>query len=357
MAANPKASAAIFIDRTGLTYYTTEQPAPVRIDFPPEIVVALDIVDNDGFSSLITEHFTTEHAPTEIMVVFVDKAYFIKDITPDPKNKSLDDPEATFLNIVPFETILSRNYTVSGKKYICVINADMFYALKQQFEALGYTIGGVVPEIDITEKAEGSNVNSPEGFQLVVRKWDELKKNSMDSLPALQDSPDLTDQPVRQAPYKSVLPLLAPVMLILLGILGFMVYRMNEENAALAKKPIPTLAPLPTRALSPSPAASSSALLDLSVLKVQVQNGSGTPGEATRVKEALEDAEFENVVTTNSDVENTKNTQVVVVKDVPQSVRQKLLDTLQDVVGAADIRETATASFDISILTGSAEDQ
>lgn len=144
------------------------------------------------------------------------------------------------------------------------------------------------------------------------------------------------------------------VLILILGLIiggGVLAYR-SIGNKPKVSKPTPaqvsvkpTSTPMPT--LTPTPAEIS--LLDY---KIQILNGSGTPGEAGVVRDLLEKEGAKDIATDNADSYDYTKTEIQLKKEVKEEVFAKLKEVLVDytVVKGKILPESST--YDIVITLG-----
>lgn len=110
--------------------------------------------------------------------------------------------------------------------------------------------------------------------------------------------------------------------------------------------------PQPTETPTPSPTAEPEPI-DKANIAILIQNGTGTPGDASLVKEALEDIDFVDIVAENADDQEETETTLTYTTDVSQQVVDEIEAALTDLFGDVRVRRgTVADDYMISILTG-----
>ena len=112
---------------------------------------------------------------------------------------------------------------------------------------------------------------------------------------------------------------------------------------SLQPTPTPTEAPTPTLVPKEVPKAS---------LKVEVQNGTGTPGQAARAKGLMEGLEYSNVTTSNADNTDHKNTEVIFSQKVSDAQQKEIKELLLKSFSVVTTKVDQAATTDILITTG-----
>ncbi len=170
----------------------------------------------------------------------------------------------------------------------------------------------------------------------------------------------LGQQPKDSSGTKVVIGIL--VVLILGGIVGAIIFLRNrsQEPQVVSPSPLaipaPTPAPEPTPLPSPSPSSSPSPSPKLSTLlkgyKIQVLNGSGVPGAASKVVKLLEAEGATGVEAGNASSYNYETTEVSLKADSPTTLFSTIKNALvgYSVVKGKDLE--STSKFDVVITVG-----
>lgn len=151
--------------------------------------------------------------------------------------------------------------------------------------------------------------------------------------------------------------ILIPGIFILGAILGGIIfYQKGVNTIKVEESPAPqaTLAPLTTA--TPTPVSTSSA--NISKFDVAVFNGSGTAGEAGKVKDILVAAGFTVTSTGNAATYDYTKTIIKAKSTVDASVVQKLKDALSKAYVVGDNQTlSSSATTDIQVVVGSSKAQ
>ncbi|OGM05684.1 hypothetical protein A2125_00160 [Candidatus Woesebacteria bacterium GWB1_43_5] len=143
------------------------------------------------------------------------------------------------------------------------------------------------------------------------------------------------------------------IPIVLVGILfgGFIYLQKNVPPLVDVNDGGLLLTPTPTP--SPESAAQKETEVDLKSLKVEVRNGSGMPGEATRVSDILKNSGFEIIETKNADSFDFKETEVRLKEKYAPEVLEIIAKALS---GDYEVIQSdfldKEARFDIVIVVG-----
>ncbi len=152
-------------------------------------------------------------------------------------------------------------------------------------------------------------------------------------------------------------------LLVVLAGGGFFLYQ-GSVNAptptptpfvsSLTALPSPTITSVPTPAVttSPTPAATPTSA-QRSAVSIEVQNGTGTTGDAGIAKSALERAGYSKVTTANASVQNATSTTVTSSSDVSSQVLSEIISALRLNFGEATVGSTpVTGTGKVQVVTG-----
>jgi hypothetical protein len=138
------------------------------------------------------------------------------------------------------------------------------------------------------------------------------------------------------------------VMIVIIAavIIGALVTRQPKKTEE--KKDVVTETPSPTPTEAPK--------IEKSSVKIQVQNGTGTPGQAGDVVKALEEAGYssENITSTNADSYD-HTTAVISARanydQIVSDIKDTLKSTLPDFSGGSKLLDEGS-EYDVVIITG-----
>lgn len=159
-------------------------------------------------------------------------------------------------------------------------------------------------------------------------------------------SPNMSSPTANPSKKKPVIIIVAVILAIILGFYFFNQSKKTTENNT-------TVSPT-TAQEEPSPTEEPT--VDKKTVKIQVQNGTGTPGQAGSAVTALKDAGYDanNITTANADKFDTTVT-TISAKAGFQATANDVKNALKDVFDEINIDSTNladTSEFDIVVVTG-----
>ncbi|HKC05216.1 MAG TPA: LytR C-terminal domain-containing protein [Patescibacteria group bacterium] len=185
-------------------------------------------------------------------------------------------------------------------------------------------------------------------------------ENNQSSESSFQPSPSGVSFPTVGQPQKSggAKTLLVVGILILVGILGFVIYKSATKTSdTVSTEPTPfdnLSAPegdTTVTAATPAPVATPSAT-DRSKISIQIQNGTGITGEAAYLQTQLKDLGYTNVKVGNATSQNLTSTQVTFSSSLDAGVVSELTGKLNALYQNVTSTSSASSTFDIVIVTG-----
>lgn len=136
------------------------------------------------------------------------------------------------------------------------------------------------------------------------------------------------------------------MIMLAIIIVGFFIFRSSQTSNQTTVTPTPTEAPTPTQ--KPK--------IDKSKVRIQVVNGTGTPGQASKVVETLTKAGYSADLIKTGNAEEFSTTPTTITaragfEDTAQDIKS-LLDTTFDKITVKSSSLEESSDFDIVIVTG-----
>lgn len=347
----------ILLKKNGF-YICVNHKAPcLHCEFPETIVKDLEVLDGEQLHHTITEFIEQNKIPNfdEGYVLLSPAVYFEKIVTTQ-ENQLNDATVEEFKNNVPLNNTYSHIYSVSDGKKIIVVNSDILDCLRIVFEKKNSKVSYAVPTFMI-------DPNFPEQLD------ESLAQSTEKKVPIIKDQ----GMPLVQEVFIPSTVLIAPPeksnklliigggIFIVIGLIGsvFMLIKQSNDVKKLSQKtPTASSSPAPTLSVSLAPTiapASPSATISLvakSTIKIQILNGSGTPGQAEILRRALIKDGFTNVTTGNASSINAEKTLIAFNAPVPLNVRAEVIKIVKGNFSEnISEKEVKTDNTDIIITT------
>jgi len=154
---------------------------------------------------------------------------------------------------------------------------------------------------------------------------------------------------------KWVIVIIGVIVIVAAGI--FFIMRTTDGDADA--EPTPTAGTLnsfatdePEETPTPEPTATPEPI-DKSEIKIEVLNGTGTPGDAGLVQDLLEDLDFEDITADNADEQEETDTTLTYSDEIDAATIDEIVAELEETFTSVKTRKgTIAGDFDIRIVTG-----
>lgn len=142
-------------------------------------------------------------------------------------------------------------------------------------------------------------------------------------------------------------PLIALVLIVLLalGAGGWFILKGQSGSST------PTASPAPQIEIS-TPEPTTPPSIDKKEIKIEIQNGSGTPGDAAFVRDKLTALGFAKFEVGNASNQDNKVTQIAFSSTVPGEIKMEIQKELEKNYQTVQVGGTVSGDSDIKIVTG-----
>lgn len=159
-------------------------------------------------------------------------------------------------------------------------------------------------------------------------------------------------------------PFAAGGVLLILGIGGFFLMQSTRSDSEAEATPTPYVSGLssietpaptetPSATSSPTPSAAPLTAAVRSGLSIEIQNGTGTPGDAGVAKKELDTLGYTKVTTGNAPDSSATETTITYTSEVPAAVVAEITSSLEKVFSSVTAQKgVLTGSTNIKIVTG-----
>lgn len=146
-------------------------------------------------------------------------------------------------------------------------------------------------------------------------------------------------------------------LFILIGLLligGLGVFLFTRSNGEVEPTPSPSFGVIPVEdgPVATTAATPTSAPVDKASIKIEIQNGTGVPGEAAFLQNKLKALGYTDISVGNASSTDYTDTTVTFAKDTPLSVQDELKKELESIYKKVVLKTSSTQSTDVVIITG-----
>lgn len=137
----------IYLEKDRLFFYNGNGKKVFKLDFTSQIVRDLEILNEDGLISLIFQFIDSfKVTPSQFLIVLSESVLFASD-TKEQDLAKVGVEFQSFINLVPFDNVLSKKYKTKDVIRMLATNADLINTISDSFEQRGFVSDGVVPAI------------------------------------------------------------------------------------------------------------------------------------------------------------------------------------------------------------------
>lgn len=129
-------NAIIFVDSNRILFYTKKATNVLELKLPMDVLVDLEVVNREKLEHLIDNVFTLpefKNKEFEATIIFSSKSTFEKEIEGANSKEEFEETQK-FLDMVPFEDMLSNSYRLNKKTKVVAVNKILYNILKQILE-------------------------------------------------------------------------------------------------------------------------------------------------------------------------------------------------------------------------------
>lgn len=366
--------AIVFLDKDGFSLYSPTLESPMRLNFTPDTVQDMEILNTDAFIAQATT-FLTRYVipPSNITILISQTLLFIQDIpTVIPAVEEGIPPETIsaveqqkkiqdFIDTVPFEIIESKTYPIENGIRVAATNKSIYEAIISVFEKQGSVIKTVIPAFILGLPNEGLN---DDVITAVINNSEALKAESfmIHAQEIIQLTPEEKKKQFLSLPKKQTkLYAYGGVFVILIAILGFMYKTMLDQNQAsqyqfITTKPTqqtpsaiavstPTSAPIPLGSIVASTSA-----INKAAVTIQIQTNQNTATQGQLIKNKLLEKGYTNILINENAPTTTGKTLIIFSTTVDVTVQQEVTAVISNIFTNFSTQQATQTTYNITII-------
>lgn len=355
--------AVLFLDRSTLHYYGGGLPQVTTLEIPPLALQDMEVIDSAELTRIITEFFQTHKIkPAQTVLCLSSRSYFFRELPAGKTEEEMRTIEDEFVENIPFNKTLCKSFVRGNKRALIGINREVLFTFHTLLRELKHPLLATIPAYPLF--GETATPFSKSMGQEILKHFGSLAPISFE----LHEEAPSTDPFETKTPTSSTKPsntrlyLLLGLFVILIGILVVVSLLMGKSAKPKTPQEIPFVPASSTNTVPPSlitsptlsPASPSSELVPTATkndLLIQIVNGSGTPGEATRIKNRIAEAGFTNSQTDNTTTQVGESTLMIVKPTVSRDMQEEVVTMLKSLGMKVVVRVNNEIESDIRITT------
>jgi hypothetical protein len=232
-----KPTGIFYLDGNRGFFFEQAMGSPVALDFTPDVISNLEVIDRKKLDLLIHAFIKNyKLQPKNIAIMLSTRMTFDKEF---PHGSiEIEKNIEEFLELVPFEDVLSKRVILSGKTKVSAANREICESIKASFVNAGFIVSGIYPlSLCIDALPE---LSSNMDLNLIVNKLPILKDFNMQ--PIVEASSVATE---KEKPNKTRLILLVSVFAFLILVLLVVFYKNIIAPSSKTTNVLPTPAITP----------------------------------------------------------------------------------------------------------------
>lgn len=246
----------LYIEPTSIFFYNADLPQALVANFPLDTIQDGEVVSRDKCMQLIDSFLKTNQLLPGQIQFAISPLLTYERVLPQAENEESKIAVQSFLDVIPFETVVSLYANVNGQRWVLATNKSLLDTFKRAFEAEHWTVTSAVP-VSILQQLVPELAQAID-FSLLLTKVDSIHQYSFLSpsqiMQQTSTTSSFTHKPPAPKDNKRVY-MLGGVFGVLMIVLVIMVV------ASLAPQPpahpivTPTPAPVVQRSAQSSPSA------------------------------------------------------------------------------------------------------
>ena len=250
----------LYIEPTSIFFYNADLPQPLVVNFPLDTMQDGEVVSREKCMQLIDTFLKTNQLLPGPIQFAISPFLTYERVLPQVENEESKLAVQAFLDMIPFENVISLYANVNGQRWVLATNKSLLDTIKRGFEQAHWTVTSAVP-ISILQQLVPELAQTID-FSLLLAKIDSIRQYSF-------LSPSQTIQPTTTTNSTNVSPkqpaktdnkraiMLAGVFGVLLIVLVVMLINsMAPPKPPASATLTPTPMPVVQRSAQSSPSAS-----------------------------------------------------------------------------------------------------
>ena len=165
------------VKRQGLKVCGTNVVGVAQMLFPEGVVKDLDVTDQVKLATQVKEFVTTSQIkPTPLVIILSSEVYFDREII-GTNDVEVSTQGQTFVDSVPLVNPSSKLFKLKDKYRMVVINRRLYESIRSAFEAIGFPVTAVVPELVLGEAGVTGDLDA-NACRVILKKMDYILENS-----------------------------------------------------------------------------------------------------------------------------------------------------------------------------------
>lgn len=166
-----------YIDNDKALIYQSTIGSISQINFPLDVISDRELTSREKFEQLIESFLETNKlGKGNVIFIYAPNVTIEKDF-PDELAGNKNEEIQKFIDMIPFEEVLSKIYKLNKKTKVVAINQEIYESIKNIFEKKNFLVLGIIPSTVLQETVAELSMNIDLAF--IANKIYSLKQYSM----------------------------------------------------------------------------------------------------------------------------------------------------------------------------------
>lgn len=170
----------LYIEPTSIFFYNADLPQPLVVNFPLDTMQDGEIISHDKCMQLIDSFLKTNQLPPGPIQFAISPFLTYERVLPQVENEESKLAVQAFLDMVPFENVVSLYANVNGQRWVLATNKSLLDTVKRGFEQAHWIVTSAVP-VSILQQLVPELAQTID-FSLLLAKIESIRQYSFLSL-------------------------------------------------------------------------------------------------------------------------------------------------------------------------------
>ncbi|HSX09691.1 MAG TPA: hypothetical protein VLF93_06050 [Candidatus Saccharimonadales bacterium] len=370
----------IYLQKDKFQFFSSGDGKIYEFRFVPEVIRDLDVINIEMLENLIKVFVTNgKIAPSNLVIVLSENAYFSKDFVPPPAQKApvthqtvtrelLQNQAEEFVEHVPFDNVVSKMIPLKEGFKVIATNKDFYESIAIAFEHLSFKVEAIVPGVVLGNGLSLRPVLDSSMAGVILQKINTVKQYDLLNQQVFQpqvkqeteevDEVEVERNQVKKQSKKRLFGLVGVFASLLIVLVIVYVQSQTPPTPpkqpanASTENPTPQVAapvvlatPLPTTTTT-----NSTGNLSTQDLTVQIVDASSSSSAAQQLMGRLDTYKFKSVSLQTSSQTQSATTLVSFSPETSQEVRDVVLGEVKKLDNNVSVQEKQIGTYDISVV-------
>src|SRR3989344_4619693 len=172
-----KQTIVCYIDKNKALLYQDIDGSILQMDFPPDTISDQELIGREKLEHLMESFLETNKLEKgNILFIYAPDIAIEKDF-PDELAGNKNEEIQKFIDMLPFEEVLSKIYELNKKTKVVAINQEIYESIKNIFATKNFLVIGIIPSTVLQETVAELSANIDLAF--IANKIYSLRQYSM----------------------------------------------------------------------------------------------------------------------------------------------------------------------------------